>query len=78
MEIFKANYGFKALLMFFALMGIFSYSFFKNELWYFYAFYPFVFYLLPYINNSRTKYQITAKELLIEKVLAIKQFLLRQ
>jgi len=49
-------------------MGIFSYAFFKIELWYIYAFYPFVFYLLPYIINSRTKYQITAKELSIEKI----------
>tara|TARA_R100000935_G_scaffold58722_1_gene97284 strand:+ start:1838 stop:2248 length:411 start_codon:yes stop_codon:yes gene_type:complete len=68
MEVFKANYGSSALIMFVALMGVFSYAFFNLKHWYFYAFYPFIIYLLPYIENSRIKYQITAKELVIEKI----------
>jgi hypothetical protein len=68
MEVFKANYGYNALIMLCVLSAILSPVILYDEHWYFYAFYPFVFYLLPYIDNSRTKYQITSKELVIEKI----------
>lgn len=68
MKDFKADYSYNALIMYLVLTGVLMYAILNEEHWYFYAFYPVAFYLLPYLYNSRTKYQITAEELVIEKI----------
>ncbi len=72
MIVFKANYGYNALIMFSLFTPILFYMALNDEHWHFYFLYPFMFYLLPLIYNSRAKYKITAEKLIVEKIFSNK------
>lgn len=72
MEEFKANYGFNALIMFSFFTALFLYVTLKDEHWHFYTIYPFMFYLIPFIYNSRANYKISAEALTVEKIFSKK------